>query len=750
MVRWLKYFFLGAFTGLLGVIIYLSPAGLWLEERLGLNALFHLRGAIDAPADVVVIAIDQPSASQLNLSSIKPRLWPRSLHARLINQLTEAGASAIIFDLIFDTPGDIPEYDEALAHAIKAAGRVVLVERLDYEDSALLNQQDGATRHHYIREGAAQLLPLVADAAKARAPFTLPKAERVHHYWTFKPNAGDIPTVPVVVLQLYAAALYGDFIRLLNSAEPKLSAQLPVRVSEKMDVEDLILTLRNMFVSNPRLASQLRENLDRDNRLKAEEKRVMRSLLELYSGDPIRYLNFYGPPRSIKTIPYYQVLQLDTDIERADLKNKIVFVGFSGATQSEQDIVRDDYPTVFSSPDGLYISGVEITATAFANLLENKPVRPLSAVSNLSILFLLGFAIGMSAQILSTWKTIISSLLLIFIYTFIAYAFFKNAMIWLPLIIPVVLVLFTLMLVWVLKVLALEEFIGKSGPDKELDTIIEKQGGVFSGTCLTTDIAGYTTLAETMSPSMLEKLMTEYRAALKNPIVQHHGRVMDTTGDSSLSIWNKKTENPRAPKLFGWIKKTPSTIDRSRACKAALDLNAAITRFNKMNNPPFPTRIGLHSGDMSLNKSDGIYRVTGDVVNTASRIQSTNKIFETSILLSSDVIEGLDDFLIRPLGSFSLPGRIKPVELFELVAYRQSASKQQLWLCETFANALNAYQLKKWHEASRYFHEILSTFPSDGPTHYFLSLCSKLQNESPAESLEESLNDSSVCGDSVS
>lgn len=737
MVRWLKYFFLGIFTGLLGVIIYLSPAGSWLEERLGLSTLFLVRGAINAPADVVVIAIDQPSANQLNLS-IKPRLWPRSLHARLINQLAQAGASAIIFDLIFDSPGDIPEHDEALANAIEAAGRVVLVERLDYEDSALVNQQDDAAQRHYIREGAAQLLPLIADAAKARAPFTLPKAERVHHYWTFKPNAGDIPTVPVVVMQLYASPLYGDFVRLLSSSNPQLAAQLPARMDEA-DIDDLILTLRNMFVSNPRLASQLKENLDRDSRLNAGGKRVVRSLLEVYSGDPIRYLNFYGPPRSIKTIPYYQALQLDTDrrdhpLEREDLKNKIVFVGFSGATQSEQDIVRDDYPTVFSSPDGLYISGVEITATAFANLLENKPIRPLSAAGNLSILFLFGFTVGLSAQILATRKTIVFSLLLLCIYTFIAFAFFKNAMIWLPLIIPAALVLFTLLLVWALKVLALEEFIGKSGPDGELDAIIEKRDGVFSGTCLTTDIAGYTTLAETMTTSALETLMTDYRAALKNPIVQHHGRVMDTTGDSSLSIWNKEPENPHASKLFSWIRKTPDATDRFRACKAALDLNAAISRFNKRNNPPLPTRIGLHSGAMSLKKGDGIYRVTGDVVNTANRIQGANKILKTSILLSGDVTKGLDDFLMRPLGSFALPGRIKPVELFELVAYRQSASKPQLWLCETFTNALNAFQLKKWQEASQYFHEILSLFPSDGPTHYFLSLCTKYQNESPATS----------------
>ena len=271
---------------------------------------------------------------------------------------------------------------------------------------------------------------------------------------------------------------------------------------------------------------------------------------------------------------------------------------------------------------------------------------------------------------------------------------------------------------------------GKSGPAQELDQIIEEQAGRFSGACLTTDIEGYTTLSESMSPSTLEKLMADYRVVLRNAVDQHYGRVMDTTGDSSLSIWIKKPENPVTQKFFSWIKKPSSSTEKLNVCKAALDLSAAIERFNKLHNPPLPTRIGLHFGDMSLNKSEGTYRVTGDVVNTTDRIQNANKILKTRILLSSDVIEELDDFLVRPLGSFQLPGRTKSVALFELIAYRQSASRQQLWLYEIFIKALNAYQLKQWTEANQYFYDILREFPTDGPTHYFLSLCSKYQNES--------------------
>ena len=65
MTKWFKQFLLGSLIGLLGVFLHLSPLGLALEEKFGLEWLFHLRGAVPAPDDVIVIAIDQPSANHL-------------------------------------------------------------------------------------------------------------------------------------------------------------------------------------------------------------------------------------------------------------------------------------------------------------------------------------------------------------------------------------------------------------------------------------------------------------------------------------------------------------------------------------------------------------------------------------------------------------------------------------------------------------------------------------------------------------
>lgn len=733
MTSWLKYLLFGAFTGLLGVIIHLSPAGLWLEERFGLYWLFHLRGAVTAPENVMVVAIDQSSAARLNLP-VTPRLWPRDLHAQLIEQLTQAGARIIVFDLIFDTPGAVAAHDEKLAASMKAAGNVVLVERWIYEDTARHADENQRNHNRVIKEGAAQLLPVITDAIQARAPFPLPKTERVNDYWVFKADAGDTPTIPAAVLQIFALPLYEDFVRLLREVHPAYAASLP-RSGESFDIEDLIFTLRNLFLDDPRMAANLQTALNRDASLDSAKKRILHALLSLYSGGSSRYLNFYGPPRSIATIPYYQILQQNHQSATMDLKDKVVFVGFSAATQPEQDLVRDDYHTAFSNPDGLYISGVEIAATAFANLLENKPVRPFPLTGSIGMLFVLGLGLGVIFMALPNQAAVMASIALAGFYTAGAYYYFKEAGVWLPVVNPLIaqlpVALFGATLLKYYEARRerqqLQEAFGYFLPQRVVNDIAKNAGALaltnqlVYGACLATDAEKYTALAEKLEPQQLGQLMNEYYAVLFESVRQHHGTVSDVVGDAMLAIWAKTSAN---------------TDLRKEACHACLDIAAATERFNRNGNrPQLPTRMGLHFGEMLLGNIGALhhyeYRAVGDIVNTANRIQGVNKYLGTRLLVSSEVVIGLDEFLIRPLGDFLLSGKSSPVNLAELVARKQSASQQQLWLCDVFARALHAYQNQQWIAACHGFSEILNALPDDGPARFFLSTCQRNESAPP-------------------
>ena len=66
---------LGLVIGILGLVVSLVPGGLKFEENFGLDLLFRLRGARQAPSDVVIVSIDKASAAYLNLPMTPEKVW---------------------------------------------------------------------------------------------------------------------------------------------------------------------------------------------------------------------------------------------------------------------------------------------------------------------------------------------------------------------------------------------------------------------------------------------------------------------------------------------------------------------------------------------------------------------------------------------------------------------------------------------------------------------------------------------------
>ena len=77
-----------------------------------------------AQGEVVIVYLDLQSHLELKQDPLKP--WDRNLHARLVRRLTQSGARAVVFDVIFSKAGVDPAIDQAFAEAIQENGRVVL------------------------------------------------------------------------------------------------------------------------------------------------------------------------------------------------------------------------------------------------------------------------------------------------------------------------------------------------------------------------------------------------------------------------------------------------------------------------------------------------------------------------------------------------------------------------------------------------------------------------------------------------
>src|SRR5882757_1895145 len=673
MPRPLKELAWGLLIGLLGVLATFLPSVTALEEDLELAWLFHLRGPTRSPENVVVVAIDEESVRRLGLPA-KPRLWSRDLHARLVDRLTRAGARVVCFDVTFETPGPTRQADADFTAAIGRAGNVVLTDSLSGETGSATGGPE--------RPGSAfrieRLVPPISDfeqVALAHAPFPLPREARVNAWWTFKSSAGDRPTLPVIAFEVFAFDAYRPFLDLLRKVAPQVQVVWPKSTGDlvsALGAGNINDTLWSAFHRDPTLRDRMSYELERtsDRELPPPMKRRIRSILDLYGSDESAWLNFRGPPRTITTVPYYQALnagnQDSTDRPAVDFAGKAIFVGFSASSRSGQDRIRDDYQTVFSEASGLYLSGVEIAATAFADLLDDHPIRPIAQPWRLALLLIWGAALGMACRLLRPGVAAALVAILAPAYLLLAVHQFSAANLWLPLVVPLCF-LAPLSLARGLYLNyadakrereRVRQIVSRFLPSPVVDELLEKVSSITSadrlvhGACLATDMEKYTSLAEEMPPTDLVRLMNEYFAELFKPVERLGGFVTNLTGDAMLAIWPSTSTHGSAGR---------------QACMAALDIVEALKRFNQgaSGRPAVQTRLGLHSGHMLLGTLGASrhyqYEAMGDMVNTASRIQGLGKHLGAQVLASEEAVDGLGDVLMRPIGSFLLAGKSAPV-----------------------------------------------------------------------------------------
>ena len=240
--------------------------------------------------------------------------------------------------------------------------------------------------------------------------------------------------MPSAALQVFALPVQQRWMSVLEQAGATGLQDLPrdeSGVGRAASVNNLMLTLHGAFMNDPALGGRVRAMLAEDDSLPAEERHLMTGLASLYEGGDQRYLNFYGPPGSIPNIPYNAAIKGESSI---DLNGKVVFVGMSDLYDPGQP---DRFYTVFTNDDGVDLSGVEIAATAFANMLTDRSLRPAGDLATAGILLLAGLILGSGIYLLSATIAVPLALLLSGLYVAAVQYAFNAADLWLPLAIPV-------------------------------------------------------------------------------------------------------------------------------------------------------------------------------------------------------------------------------------------------------------------------------------------------------------------------
>ena len=724
---------------LIGLIFASTPYGRELEEHIGLPWLFKLRGEIPAPADVVVVSIDQESARILKLPA-KPRKWPRNYHGKLVEQLAAHGASAVGFDIIFDETRE-PEFNQAFAHAMHNAGNVILFQFTQQKE--IFNKKTGK-KLPAERVSLINPIDVLAKPAQGISPFPLPKIPAlINHVVLYKDILNDAPTLPVTMLQQHARSTHSELLTIIEQYQPRIAHELRQTMGTELTdptrhkgLQNIIKQFRRLFVQQPELAKQIRTHLNRPAMtLEKKQQNLLLALLDTYQAPRSIYLNFYGRFGSIKTIPYHKVLSSDPDKPSIDVKGKAIFVGFSEQFQPEQ---KDGFYTVYTDEDsGADVSGVEIIATTFANLLERNVLQVPSGSLDILLILFWGLFISLVLRFTPGLYQIPMAIFLATAYGLSVYYSFTVHNYWLPFLTPLLIQLSLASLInsalQYREVQSERQLIrqafGYHLPVDVVDKIakgvnhVTHAGEKVHGIVMATDAQQYTQLSEQLSPDLLHHLMNQYYETLFIPIRQHDGTVTDVVGDAAMAIW------AAAPNL------NDAKHKHQQACIAALEIQTAITAFNQAHPAQaLPTRIGLDSGEIVIGHIGALdhyeYRAIGDIVNTASRIEGVNKQLGTRVIISNDVLKDTTGLISRELGRFKLVGKQIATQLHELIAVDTSTiSQQDQQRYDNFKQGLAHFQAAEFSQALERF----KLADDDGPSQFYAALCKKYIAIPPTE-----------------
>ena len=221
------------------------------------------------------------------------------------------------------------------------------------------------------------------------------------------------------------------------------------------------------------------------------------------------------------------------------------------------------------------------------------------------------------------------------------------------------------------------------------------------------DVADFTAMSEGMSPEALVEAMGRYFELMTDTITSQGGTVDKFMGDGILAFFNAPDDVADHP---------------AKACAAALDaqerLARAATLATAAGTPVFRARIGLGLGEVLVGnigtRERFAYTVLGDEVNLASRLESLNKIYGTSIMASEAMREATGDlFEWRRLDRVAVKGRQQGTLICELMGRRGTVAAERLEARDLYEAGLALYFDRRFAEATRVFQQALALRPGD-------------------------------------
>jgi len=744
---------LGVLVTLLGLILFRfsgigaidSRAGfafLQSVEQSSLDLRFEMRGARPHDDRIVIVGIDEQTLQKIDSFPL-----PRKNYAELINKLNADGARVIAFDVTFPTPESnsggealrklqaelggsaspalrkqiqdlevASDQDAALAAAMKNSANVVLGHIF------LDSQPDPKLAEEYFNIAWAHVFP-------QELPVGFKSGQTVDLGKVWSANGGLVKQgVEANISKLADAAASFGFINIVPDSDGTLRhALLMIRYQDLDFFPSLDLEVVRAYEKIPdqQIAAYIgpkgleRIQLGRHTLRNASDGSVL--------------LNYTGPYGTYPQYSMWDVISGNTPPEA--FQDKIVLVGATALA------IGDIRNTPF---EGVYM-GVEVHANVIDNLLHSaEQGRGFlkrgydEEMVDLGFIILFGLVFGFLFSRVTPLYSTITVLVTLTAYAWFVYFSFVHKGQWLSFVIPAGTLAANYAAITSLRMIREERAkrnIRKSFSQYLAPSVIElmekdpekylRPGGEEKElTVFFSDIRGFTTISESLTPDQLVHLLNEYFEQMTEVLFATDGTLDKFIGDAIMAFW-------------GWP--SPQEDHASRSCACALRMVRGLTTLNAKwqaaGRPPIAIGIGLNTGLVNVGTMGSARRlswtVMGDNVNLASRLEGITKQYHVQIVISEATYRQVSSqFVCRELDKIRVKGKTLPVNIYELMDVAAERSQYEK-LLEQFDGAMAAYRSQNWREAAAQFTEVLLKFPDDGPSQVFLERAMEFSESAP-------------------
>ena len=694
-------------------------------ELKALDLRMVYRGAQPAGGETVIVTIDEKSLSELGRWP-----WPRTTIARLLETLKGFGAKAVGFDVVFAEPdansslrtvNDLSQ--EMRAAGVQDARIVTLLEKqkkIADTDATLTrtiervkNVTLGYFFHITEREvghlAEAKIAAAAENIANARFQMVraLPGASEASLIRAYAPQ----PSLP----QFSAVAVNSGYFNAFPDSDGVIRwSPLAIKFGDNY-YYSLPLAMLVQYLDWPMTVLNLAE-------YGAES--IQLGDREIPTDEMGRMLiNYMGPA---KTFPHYGISDiLAGRVPAGAFKDKIVLVGATATG------IYDLRVTPFSA----VYPGVEIHATVIDNILRRNFLihSGWTKFLDICVIVLVGLVMGFAVPRMKALSGVALSLALIGAFFAINAGIFIQTNVWMNLIYPILTMITIYLGITVYRYVteerekkkirgAFQYYLTASVVNEILkDPSKLKLGGDKKHlSVLFSDIRGFTSISEKLSPEELVRLLNEYLTAMTDIVFKYDGLLDKYIGDAVMAVYGAPLDQP----------------DHAlRAGRTALEMMSELQRLQARwaaeGRPYVDIGVGINTGDMVVGNMGSEmrfdYTVMGDAVNLASRLEGTNKEYGTNIIISEFTYEEIKaELYCRELDAVRVKGKNRPIRIYELLGENGDADRFRPFV-EPFEAGLQEYRGGHWDEATALFGKVLEVRPEDFPAKLYIERCEALR-----------------------